>query len=114
MRGQRHAPAALRQERDPLSIVYEAGWAPGPVWTGAENFVHAGIQSPDRPTRSESLYWLSYPASSAIGRNIAKLRRQQSNLQPLFTQQIVRDINLISFTQNLLWATETISWPGAN
>jgi hypothetical protein len=24
------------QEGDPLSIVHEAGWAPGPVWTGAE------------------------------------------------------------------------------
>jgi hypothetical protein len=24
-------------ERDPVPIVQEAGWAPGPVWTGAEN-----------------------------------------------------------------------------
>jgi len=34
--GQRHAPAALSPERDPVSIVKEAGWAPGLVWTGAE------------------------------------------------------------------------------
>ena len=24
------------RERDPVSIVYEAGWAPGPVWTGIQ------------------------------------------------------------------------------
>ena len=24
--------------KDPVPIVQEAGWAPGPVWTGAENF----------------------------------------------------------------------------
>jgi hypothetical protein len=32
--------------------VQEAGWAPGPVWTGAENVVQTGIRSPDRPARS--------------------------------------------------------------
>jgi hypothetical protein len=25
------------RETDPVPIVYEAEWAPGPVWTGAEN-----------------------------------------------------------------------------
>ena len=25
------------RERDPVPIAWEAGWAPGPVWTGAEN-----------------------------------------------------------------------------
>ena len=34
--GQRHAPAALPSGNDPVLIVQEAGWAPGPVWTGAE------------------------------------------------------------------------------
>ena len=29
--GQRQAPAA--PERDPVTIVNEAGWAPGPVWS---------------------------------------------------------------------------------
>ena len=24
------------RESDPVPIIYEAGWAPGPVWTGAE------------------------------------------------------------------------------
>jgi hypothetical protein len=48
--------------KDPVSIVQEAGWAPGLVWTGAENLALTGIQSPDCPARSLSLYQLSYLA----------------------------------------------------
>ena len=48
--------------KDPVPIVQEAGWAPGPVWTGAENLAFTGIRSPDRPARSQSLYRLRYPA----------------------------------------------------
>ena len=43
VRGQRHASAAFEPGKDPVSIVQEAGWAPGLVWTGAENFVPTGI-----------------------------------------------------------------------
>jgi hypothetical protein len=35
--------------KDPVPIEQEAGWAPGPVWTGAENLAPTGIRSPDRP-----------------------------------------------------------------
>ena len=41
MGGQRHAPTALSPpplRHDPVPILWEAGWAPGLVWTGAENF----------------------------------------------------------------------------
>ena len=48
------------QERYPVPIVQEAGWAPGPVWTGAENLAATGIRSPDFSARSESLYRLIY------------------------------------------------------
>jgi hypothetical protein len=48
-------------ERDPVPVVQEAGWAPGPVRTAAENLTPTRIRSPDRPARSESLYRLSYP-----------------------------------------------------
>jgi hypothetical protein len=44
-----------------VPIVQEAGWAPGPIWTGAENLASTGIRSPDRPARSQSLYQLRYP-----------------------------------------------------
>ena len=42
--------------KDPVPIVQEAGWVPGPVWTGAENLHPTGIRSPDRPARSQLLF----------------------------------------------------------
>jgi len=48
--------------KDPVPIVQEAGWVPGPVWTGAENLAPTRIRSPDRPARNQSLYRLRYPA----------------------------------------------------
>ena len=47
--------------KHPVFIAQESGWAPGPVWTGAENLTPTGIRSPGRPTRSQSLYRLCYP-----------------------------------------------------
>jgi hypothetical protein len=38
--------------KDPVPIVYEAGWSSEPVWTGAENLAPTGIRSLDRPARS--------------------------------------------------------------
>jgi hypothetical protein len=38
--------------KDTVPIVQEAGWAPGPVSTGAENLAPTGIRSPDCPARS--------------------------------------------------------------
>jgi len=46
--------------KDPVPIVQEAGWVPGPVWTGAENPAPTGIRSLDHLACSHSLYWLSY------------------------------------------------------
>ena len=46
--------------KDPVPILQEAGWAPGPGWKGAEYLTPTGIRSPDCPTRSELLYRLSY------------------------------------------------------
>ena len=43
--GQQHAAATLYPGKDPVPIVQEAGWAPGPVWTGVENLVLTRIQS---------------------------------------------------------------------
>jgi len=58
------------RERYPVPIAQEAGWAPGLVLTGAENLAPAGIRSPDRPARSESLYRLSYPGPLQMCNNI--------------------------------------------
>ena len=42
--------------KDPVPTVEEAGWVPGPVWTAGKTRP-TGIRSPDRPTRSQTLYW---------------------------------------------------------
>jgi hypothetical protein len=55
-----HAEGACPWERQPVPTVHEDGWAPRPVWTGAENLVPIGIRSLDLPARSESLYQLRY------------------------------------------------------
>jgi len=47
--------------KDPVPIVQEAGWAPGPVWTGGKSRPHRD-SIPDRPARCQSLYRLSYRA----------------------------------------------------
>jgi hypothetical protein len=60
--GQRHAPVTFTPGKDPVPSEQEAGWAPGPVWIGAENLAPTGIRSPDVATRSESLYRLRHPA----------------------------------------------------
>jgi len=39
---QRHALVAL----PPVPIVYQVGWAPGPVWTGAESLAPHGDSIP--------------------------------------------------------------------
>ena len=51
--------------KDPVPILQEAGWAPGPVWTGGKSRPHWD-SIPDRPSRSQSLYRLSYPAHCTI------------------------------------------------
>ena len=30
-------PGRFTPEKEPVPVVQDAGWAPGPVWTGAEN-----------------------------------------------------------------------------
>ena len=54
-------PERFTPGKEPVPVIYEDGWDPGPIWTGAVNFASTGIRSPDRPARSESLYRLSYP-----------------------------------------------------
>jgi len=59
-------PGLFTPGKDPVSIVQEAGWAPGPVWIGAENLAPTGIRSPDRPVRRKSLYRIRYPAPKCM------------------------------------------------
>jgi len=54
-------PGLITLRSDPVPTVPRDGWAPGSVWTCAENIASTGMRSPDRATRSESLCGLSYP-----------------------------------------------------
>jgi hypothetical protein len=56
-------PGRFKSGNDSVPIVQEAGWAPGPVRTGADNLTPTGIRSPVRSARRESLYRLRYPGS---------------------------------------------------
>jgi len=52
-------PPHFTPGKDPVPIEQEAGWAPGPVWTGGKSRSHRH-SIPDRPACSQSLYRLSY------------------------------------------------------
>ena len=51
--GQRHVSALYPRERE--LVPYEAGWASGPAWSGAESLERTGIRIPNRPANGESL-----------------------------------------------------------
>jgi hypothetical protein len=52
-------PGRFTSGKEPVPIVQETGWVPGPVWTGVKYLAHTGIRAPDRADRSELLYRLS-------------------------------------------------------
>ena len=65
--------------KDPVPILQEAGWTPGPVWTGGKPRPHRD-SIPDRPARSQSLYRLGHPAhSSSIYETKNKLSKIAQN-----------------------------------
>jgi len=51
--------------KDPVPILQEAGWAPGPVWTGRKFRRHRD-SIPDLLAHSQSLYRLTYPTHTHI------------------------------------------------
>ena len=46
-------PGRFTPDKNPEPAVQEAGWAPGPVWSGAGIAAPKGILTPDRPARNE-------------------------------------------------------------
>jgi hypothetical protein len=61
--GGQHQASAARNDQIP--ILWEAGWALGPVWRGEENLAHIGIWSPNCPAHSKYLYWLQWLVADA-------------------------------------------------
>ena len=56
------APSRITPGKDLVPIVKEVGWAPGPLWTDAENVAPTGVRSQDSPVRVA----ISFPVG-AIG-----------------------------------------------
>ena len=93
---------------DPVPIVQEDGWDPVPVWTCAENLAPTGIRSPDRPTRSQPLYRLSYPVQNlcAVITLIASCDRKRHNVR-IFVTNNDNSLHIMVF---VFWFCE--SWFG--
>jgi len=53
--------------KDPVPIVQEAGWAPGPVWTGAENLApHRFVPRTVQPVASRYTDWSNREAEDYV------------------------------------------------
>jgi hypothetical protein len=76
-------PGRFTPGKDPIPIVKETGWAPRPVWTGAQNLAPHWDSTPDRPVRSESLYRLGYHGT--------QVRRQTTTIRSHHCEKPVRD-----------------------
>ena len=67
--------------KDPVPILQEAGWAPGPVRTDGKSRHHRD-SIPDRPARSQSPYRLSYPTYHQVVLEVKCLGGWVRGLQP--------------------------------
>jgi hypothetical protein len=62
--GQRQAPATFIPGNDPVPIVQKAGWAPGPVWTGAENL--ASLEFDPRTVQPVGSHYTNYATRPTV------------------------------------------------
>ena len=103
MRGQHHAQAVLYRRENPVSLVQENGWAPEPVWTGAENLGPTGIRSPNRPARSQSLYRLRYPVLKvSLGFSQIHLYRMIQVERSVFSGMTVRNRSSYKYVRAMI------------
>jgi hypothetical protein len=107
--GQRHGPATLHPENDPVPILKEAGWAPRPVWTGAENPAPpTGIRSPDRPACSELPHQLRYPGQRFRGVNyLCTLITEEEHLSTVPGISIIKKNNFFGRLLLMEWQIVT-------
>ena len=54
-------PTCPHPWKDPIPLVQEVWWFPGPLWMGAENLAATRFSSSDCPACSKLLYRLCYP-----------------------------------------------------
>ena len=73
--------------KDPVLILQEAGWAPGPVWTGRKSRLYRD-SIPDRPERGQSLYRLSYRAHIPLYNTQIKWGRRTHSATGWMTEEL--------------------------
>ena len=89
--GQRHAPTAFNAGKDPVPIVQETGWAPGPVLTGAENLVLSGFDPRIvQPVKIHYTYWATPAPFISVCFIYLRFIRGNYNLKILGTGSIFR------------------------
>ena len=101
--------------KDPVPILQEAGWAPGPVWTGGKSRPHRD-SIPDLPDRSQSLYRLSYPAHSLpvylhiVIKIFLRILLSMTNISDKICRENSNSIFLLSkFYLSTNWCTSELS-----
>ena len=91
--------------KDPVPIVQEAGWAPGPVWTGGKSRSHRD-SIPDRPARSQSLYGFFFSPLSARASGGPQLPRYRGFMITLKHNTLGRTtLDELSFRRRDLYLT---------
>jgi len=57
-------PGRFTPGKDPVHMVQEAGWAPGPVWTGAENLApkRDSVPGPSNSQQVDLLTEMPWPS----------------------------------------------------
>ena len=105
--------------KDLVPILHEAGWVPGPVWTGAENLVPTGIRSRTVQPVVQALYRLSYPAHSFHSTiiysgkklNLVKLKKMLKLFPPTLRNQALRVVVVVcSLLSAGLGGSEPFIW----
>ena len=82
--GQSHAPAASTPTKDPFPIVQEAGWAPGPVWTGGTSCTQRD-SIPDHPARSSVAILTELPDHALIFKTCKIVMMKTTHILVLIT-----------------------------
>ena len=90
--------------KDPVPILQEAGWAPGPVRTGGKSRPHRD-SIPNLPARSQSLYRLSYRAHNQEHKHI----KNNINTQWKITIWLQTNFSTYAFILlSLLWRVHSL------
>jgi len=71
----------LTPRKDPVPIVQEAGWASGPVWTGAENLAPPGFDPQTvQPVGSHYTNYATWPTCFSLNQYQIQTTKPNSNL----------------------------------